>query len=276
MRLLMVIVFLFTMSCEKVVIIELPPAQNLLVVEGWVTDIESTQSVRLIKSNGFLEEKPVEPITDANIRVERRNGGFQLYDHDSDGYYRSQDPYAGNADLEYRIVITLANDDQIRSDWDKMPQKTNIEFTSIRSFQENDPINQGQQITLYYPKVIAIDSAGISNFYRWVFFRGSQPYSTTESIVLQDDRFFDGNLIPNTFDEFNYTREDSMIVNLHSISNRSFEFLTLLKSQIATLGTSSITIPATVDGNFSNSNEDDRVLGYFGTAAISSDTLIAR
>lgn len=276
MRYIIIISLLLIASCEKVVVIELPPSQNLIVVEGWVTDIEQTQSIRLIRSNGFLDKNPVQPIEDAEIRVERRNGGFQLYGYEGNGYYQSESPFAANSDLEYRVVINLTNGDLIRSDWDKMPRKTKIDGISVRSFEENDPDNSGQQITLYYPKMEVTDSANISNFYRWVFYNGRERYTEPESITLQDDRFFDGNLIPNTFDEFSYEEGDSIIVNFQSITSNTFNFLQLLKSQIATLGTSSITIPAVVNGNLTNLNSQEQVLGYFGTVAVSADTIIAR
>lgn len=276
MRYIIIILLLIISSCEKVVIIELPPSQNLIVVEGWVSDLIQTQSVRLIRSNGFLDKDPVQPITDASIRVERKNGGFQLYEYSNDGYYASIDPFAANENSEYRVVINLSSGEQIRSDWDVMSKKTKIESTSIRSFEENDPDNTGQQITLFYPKMVVKDSANKNNFYRWIFYNGNERYSEPESITLQDDRFFDGNFIPNTFDEFSYEEGDSIIVNIQSITSRTFDFLKLLKSQIATLGTSSITIPAVVDGNLTNLNSNEQVLGYFGTIAISADTIIAR
>jgi hypothetical protein len=268
---------LFILGCEKIVIIDLPPSQNLIVVEGWLTDIQQTQSIRLTQSNGFLTNNPVQSISDANVRVERKGGGFQLYSHSNDGYYISVDPFLGNANLEYRVIIELSDGVIIQSDWDKMPVKTDIDFISTRSFLENDPENPGEQITLYYPKLIARDSANVKNFYRWVFFKDRAPYSEPESITLQNDRFFDGNLIPNNFDEFSYQKGDSIIVNLQSLSRSSFDFLTLLKSQIATLGSSSISTPAVVDGNMKNiTNSNERVLGYFGTASISADTIIAQ
>lgn len=276
MRSCLIISLFFIISCEQIVVIELPAAQNLVVVEGWVTDIEEIQSVRIIRSNGFLNKEPVQPITDAEIRVERRNGGFQIYNHSEDGYYLSTDPFAGNPDFEYRVVITLPDDNTIRSDWDMMPRKTKITSIEIRSFLENDPNNQGQEITLFYPKLTVSDSANFNNFYRWVFFNGNKRYAEPEAITLQDDRFFDGNFIPNNFDEFSYTEGDSIIVNLQSITNNTFEFLTLLKSQIATLGTASITIPAVVDGNLVSLNTNEKILGYFGTLSVSADTIIAR
>lgn len=273
----LIISLLFILGCEKIVIIDLPTAQNLVVVEGWLTDLQQDQYIRLTQSNGFLKNSPVQPITDAEVRVERNGGGFQLYFHTDEGYYLSEDPFSGNVDLEYRAIIKLSDGSIIQSEWDKMSRKTDIEFIDTRSFLENDPDNPGEQLTLFYPKIIARDSSNTINFYRWVFYKDGIQYTEPESITLQNDRFFDGNLIPNNFDEFSYLKGDSIIVNLQSISSSTFDFLTRIKSQIASLGTSSPTTPAIVEGNLKNiTNSEKRVLGYFGTATISSDTIIVQ
>lgn len=271
------IVLLFVLGCEKIVLIDLPPSQNLVVVEGWLTDQVIHQSVRIIKSNGFLEEQPVQPITNANIIVERRNGGFQIYRHVENGYYLSETPFAGNQNSEYRINISIEDSIVLVSDWDRMQKKTEIEFITVKSYEENDVENPGEQITLYYPKMIVRDSANVENFYRWNFFNGKSRITSPESITIQRDRFFDGNLVPNTFDEFSYQNGDSIIVNLQSITQPTYDFLFLLKSQIASLGTSSISTPAVVDGNVKNITDPSvKVLGYFGTVSISADTIIAQ
>ena len=103
-------------------------------------------------------------------------------------------------------------------------------------------------------------------------------YTEPESITVQDDRLFNGSLIPNDFRAFGYNEEQEIIVELQSITKGAYNFLSLLKEQITSLGTSNGTTPANIMGNISFQSDEvnDLVLGYFGTVAISRDTVIAR
>lgn len=256
-------------------IIELPPEQNLLVVEGFISDIEELQRVRLTRSNSFLGSQ-VQSIENAIVTIDIRNQSTLTFNHTENGYYFSNVPFAGIKDREYRTTIILEEGDLIRSDWSQMPAKTRIELLSSDDFEENDLDNPGQTKTIYFPRVTARDSADFGNFYRWVLYKNDVQITDPESITLQNDRFFDGNFIPNLFDQFEYAAGDEMKVELLSIERNAFDYLSLLKSQITTLGGSTGTTPASVRGNISNlSSPNELVLGYFGTKAVSIDSLLA-
>lgn len=272
---LILLLILFT-ACEETVIVGLPPAQNLVVVEGKVTNFNEIQQIRLTQSNGFSDEVPIVPITDASIVVQTRTGITFLFSHTSEGFYLSDVPFAGAVGLEYRVRIQLNDGQEIRSDWEEMPDIVEINSTTVESFLENDPNNPNQQITIYYPKINAIDPVNIQNFYRWVFYKDGERFNEPETITIQDDRFFDGNLVPNNFQAFEYELGDEIIVQFQSITQESFDYLRLIQSQITTLGTSAGTTPAIINGNlaFEADENQSQVLGYFSVVSISADTVI--
>ncbi|MEO9871876.1 DUF4249 domain-containing protein [Ekhidna sp.] len=260
-------------ACEKVVIVDLPDPQGLVVVEGWVTDTVSTHQIRLTRSNAFSANSDVLPIEDAQVIVQSRTGQIYSYSYSSNGYYEAETPYEGISGIEYRVRI-LVDTSEIRSDWDMMPEKVSIETLEISSFQENDPNNPNQQITIFFPKISSLDPDSNENYYRWVFFKNNEIFIEPESITIQNDRFFDGNLIPNNFQNFSYDPGEKITVELQSISSNTFNYLSLLKSQITTLGTSSGTTPAIVSGNLNYLDiENEHVLGFFGTRAISVESI---
>ncbi|MEO1257097.1 MAG: DUF4249 domain-containing protein, partial [Bacteroidota bacterium] len=218
-------------GCEDVVTIPLPDEQNLVVVEGWITDREEIQQIRLTRSNSFLGTfNPI--IEDAAVIVEERNGAFFSYLYQGNGYYLSASTFSGVRNQEYRVEIRLSNGDIIQSEWSRMPPRTDIISLEIDDFIENDPDSPGQELIVFFPRVTALDSADFSNYYRWMFSKNSAQLTAPESITLQNDRFFDGNLIPNQFDSFEYELTDTVAVALLSINKSAFEFLDLLKSQI--------------------------------------------
>lgn len=261
------------LGCEQVVIIPLPPERNLTVVEGWITSIHQVQSVRLTSSNSFSGPEN-SGITDADIEVVTDNNLVYEYTHVGNGNYESTTLFQGVRGRNYRLDITLASGEMIQSNWTRMLPETSIVLLSIDDFIDADPDNPGQQKTFYFPRITARDSADYDNFYRWVFTRNGEFVTQPESITLQRDQFFDGNFIPNLFDQFEYELGDQMTVELHAIEEDTYEFLTLLKSQITTLGETASTTPADVNGNLTNISDPTQVvLGYFATTAISIDSV---
>lgn len=256
------------------VIIDLPTEQNLVVVEGWVTDIEERQYVRLSRSNSFSgAENP--PIEDATVVVDVRNRTSISYSHISNGRYLPNEPFSGEKGEQYRVTIILAEGDLIRSGWSTMSPRTRIVLLSIDNFEENDPENPGTTKTVFFPRITARDSADFDNFYRWLFYKDNNRMTEPESITLQKDIFFDGNFIPNLFDQFEYDVGEEIRIELHSIEEASYDYLSLLKSQTTTLGGAASTTPAIVNGNVLNlSSPEETVLGFFGTTSISADSTI--
>ncbi|WP_424963559.1 DUF4249 domain-containing protein [Ekhidna sp.] len=261
---LLIIAFL---ACEEVVDVDLPDPQNQVVVEGWVTDSTSAQPIRITRSNAFSSLVPFIPVDDAQVIVQSRDGDVFSYSYTDNGYYEANTAYRGTSGTQYRVRIIL-DSIEVRSEWDAMPEQVPIDELEIASFQENDPDNSDQQITIYYPKINTLDPGGQQNFYRWIFYKNGELFTEPEPISVQDDRLFDGNLIPNNFQEFDYESGDEMTVQLVSISQRAHGYLSLLRSQITTLGTSSGTTPAIVSGNlFFVDGESEQVLGFFGAVS---------
>lgn len=261
---------LLILGCEEVVIIELPREQNLVVVEGWVTDTNQRQYVRLTRSNSF--SGVINPaIEDATVLVQVRNSVSHTYSYSSDGVYLSDAPYQGIAGEEYRVSIVLSNGDVIRSDWNLMESKTEIILISV-DFDEEDPDNP-----FYFPRITARDSADYENYYRWKVFKNDIQFTEPESIILQDDRFFDGNFIRANFIDYEYDLDNEIKLELHTINESTFQFLSLLKAQTTTLSAASSSTPAIVNGNLTNlSKPSELVLGFFGTTAVSADSVIVQ
>lgn len=260
---------LLLLGCETVIEVDLPPAQQLVVVEGALSDIEGLQPIRVTQSNGFSSENPSEVIENAEVIVQSRTGDIFRYAYTSNGYYEALSPYSGVSNQEYRVRLVL-DSVEIRSEWERMPEKVSVGALEVDSFEENDPNEPSEQITVFFPKLTTRDPAEATNFYRWIFYKNESIFNDPELLTIQNDRLFNGNLIPNDFRNFNYSIGDSVTVQLISISESSFNYLSLLRAQITTLGTSSGTTPATVNGNLFYENDESRiVLGNFSARAVS-------
>lgn len=268
------LLFIAIIGCEEVVVVDLPESQDLVVVEGWVSDEEKMQQVRLTMSNSFQSEDPNSELADSEVKMFVNSQVYEFI-YIGNGYYEMTTPLSAQQNANIFLEIALADGSIVRSGTVRLQPSSPILNSFLRSFVDNDPNNPGEEITYYFPKITALDSAGFRNFYRWRFYKNSQLYTEPESITIQDDKFFDGNFIPNTFEEFKYQLGDTAVVELQVISQSAFDYLSLLKSQINTLGTSSSTTPSEVVGNLDNLNDPgETVLGYFGVISVDRDTLI--
>jgi hypothetical protein len=263
-------------GCEDVVEVDLPESQNLIVVEGWISNDEKRQELKITRSIPFSSTQSDNGIDDASVTLQSNIGESFAFDHIDSGLYASRTEFSARELRSYTLDIVLVEGDTIKSLFESFKPVTEIIDSQLLSFLENDPDNPSEQIRVFYPKIIAEDSAGFPNFYRWRFFRNGELYTDPESITIQDDRFFDGNAIPNTFDKFGYSSGDTIVVELQSISKNAFEYLFLLKSQVTTLGTSSGTTPSIINGNMVNiSTPGVPILGFLGVISVDRDTLIA-
>lgn len=264
---------LLLMACEEVVEIDLPDAQELVTIEGWLTNEEEIQRIRITRSNSFTSGDTSNYIPNLDVYTISDIGEIMGYNYGKQGFYDSEEAYAGQIGTSYRLVVLLNDSVTVASEWENMLPPPDIIASAVQSFEERNEVT-GEIETLFFPRVFAIDSSGYSNFYRWRFYRNSISYEEPNPIAIQNDEFFDGNLIPNTFDEFSYQQGDTAIVKLISITRPAYTFLETTENLLNTLGTSSASTPSTIQGNFESNIRDQVILGYFGTESLVKDTIV--
>lgn len=261
------ILVLFLISCEDVITIDLPANASLIVVEGWITNSLEQQKIRISRTQNFNEPSSDLFVTDANVSVtllDSSNTTFS-YSLSADGSYRSDSTFSGVVRQFYSVQIILSEGDTINSPFQSMPSPVEIQEIIFDSFEERSLDDANVLIDVYFPIVFSQDPAERRNFYRYVMARNDTIFNTPQDIELLDDSAINGNLFPNEFRTFRYDFGDIASIELRSLNSGAFEFFKLLKSQTTSLGTSSGTSPASINGNLRNrSNPSQEVLGYFG------------
>ncbi len=105
------------------------------------------------------------------------------------------------------------------------------------------------------------DPAGVSNYYLGEFIPSNLPVL---SLAALDDEFTDGNenFIEN--DNESYVAGVSIDINLYGISQRYFNYISILIDQSGTEEGPFATTPVQLQGNcINNNNPNEDVLGYF-------------
>ena len=254
--------------------IALPVAQEILVVEGWLTDQDTIQQVRISRTVSFESENSSTSVSGASVHIRSNQEDYKLM-HTKNGIYQSAVEFAGVSGRSYWLEVSLEGQ-LIVSKKEVMRVVPSLDSIYFDFFERQSEINPQLDELVYYPIGYFSDNGEEQNFYRWKFKRNGIPFNEPEDIFILEDRFLNGlDSIKNEFTAFEYELNDTISIELQEISFDAYDYLRLLRLQTTSLGTRSGTTPSVVRGNMvDSSNPASLVLGYFGVISTTSDTLI--
>ncbi|MBV6643709.1 MAG: DUF4249 domain-containing protein [Cyclobacteriaceae bacterium] len=254
--------------------IDLPVAQEILVVEGWLTDQDTIQQVRLSRTVSFESENSSTAVSNATVQIRSNLENYELT-HVKNGVYQSMVEFAGIPERSYWIEIRL-EDQTITSNKEIMRTVPTLDSVYFNFFRRQSELNPQLEELVYYPVGYFSDNGEEQNFYRWKFKRNEEPFAEPEDIFIQEDRFLNGlDSIKNEFTAFEYELNDTISIELQEISFEAYNYLRLLRLQTTSLGTRSGTTPSVVRGNLvDSSNPSNLILGYFGVISTTSGNRI--
>lgn len=273
-KLLVIWVLLILGSCREAP--DIPEVSNLslIVVEGWLSDREEFQQVKVSSTVNFTSGN--DPVSIANARVRIHNVTRETYrnlTHTSDGLYVSDDPFKGIAGQQYILRIELATGEEIVSEPEYMADVSPIDSVTFDFFTRESEEDPQTEELIYYPIAHSSDPADENNFYRWKLARNDTIFSDTEFIFIFSDRFIEAREnYPQEFLSYEYHLNDTARVEIMEISKNAFEFLRQLKQQTSSLGTNTAVTPAPIRGNLNYMGSNKVVLGFFGTVSVNSMT----
>ncbi len=269
MKHLIFILTLFTLtSCNDN--FEDSTSERQLVVEGWLTDIDTFQVVKLSYTQPLLGSNTTNYPDDASITISGNNGDALELVYSGRGVYRSPTKYNGLSGVYYTLRIELSNEEIITSTAELMHIAPMIDTLTYDFYERQSETNANIIERVYYPIPQIEDEADQNNYYRWKIYRNDTLFNTSEDIILMTDRFFDGNTpkFENEFTSFEFFENDSISLQLHEIPKSGYDFLRVLKTQTSSSGTSITATPSPIRGNLFYLNSNKTVLGYWGTASI--------
>ena len=257
-------------SCQEDLVNDIDMQENLLVVDGWIYSDSSIQSIKLSRSVSFREDINFLPVSNARVLVRNSFQTEELFTEKNPGHYESRTGFSGRPGDAYQLEVRLANGEVYQSDFEALLPVPSIDTLLLESFDEeiSEPT---EEPILYFPVAFIDEFEERGNFYRWKLSLNGEVFNEPRDIILQSDRFINGNSFKNEFKEYAYTEEDSAGVRLESISRKAHDFLRFFRRQTVDLGTSGGTNPGALRGNITNiNNPDEVVLGYFGASDVST------
>lgn len=282
--LLFLIICVF-ISCEDEIEVDLEEGKSQLVVDGFVNNDSSLQTVRLTLSAPYFLNRETPQVTDATVEVLGPAGVIYTFVNQQDGNYIYDPTTQGALDstlFPYKLRIRYDNKEY--SCIQKLPPVPQID-SMIQVFEEETSFNEAG----YFPEFFARDFVGREDWYWIRAFKNGEPIDDDPSsfILSKDAGFFgaeaDGfqfivpirSAITNSENPFEVG--DTSNVELLSITEEVYEFIEQASIQANNGGLFS-TPPANIKSNIKDAagNSQNEVLGVFSMSSISKSELIIK
>lgn len=159
-----------------------------------------------------------------------------------------------------------------------MPQKLNLDKLDYE-WGEN-PHSEGYMVNIWFN-----DPLGISDYYRIKLEINGKPYKDIEAgneFLLQNDKIWDGKTvhIPVKHGGDFFETGDTVTVHFEHLNQSTYDYYTTLQSALATGSSTMAMGKSMMQGSAAPANPkstfSEDVLGYFGTASVSSQTIIIK
>lgn len=255
-------------SCEEVVVLDLEQSKPQLVIEGMLTNIDTTHFVKVSQSIQFYETG-LNPVLNATISVE--GGGEEyLYSHNPmgidsmNGYYYSDLSYAGSIGEAYTLQVELNGVNYTAVD--TMKFVTPIDSLSFKV--ASDPSDEDKADGKIYEAILyANEPQETEDYYQFQFLRDNMLIAYPDNIYVFSDVLLGPSL--NGLPSPVLFREGELAsVQIYSLSREQYIFYTDLANLLNSDGGMFSPPPANPRNTFTNN-----ALGLWQVSAVSEDSI---
>lgn len=278
--LLLAITFLLT-NCEDPIDVPSPFEGPTVAVDAWLTNTTDVQTIVVNQSTDYFAGGRPGTISDAVVTV-CRNGEeacFTFTESEPGNYQWTPAPgeTLGNIGDAFSLTIELA--DQTLTASTVLNRTASLDSISLTFEEESIFFKEG-----FYAQVYARDQSGFGDSYWAKVWKNDTLLNRTFENTLSFDGAFepgtdiDGLYFLPPLREINalddegtfipYVQGDSVYVEVHSISNVAWQFMSIAFEQIENEGIFAVPI-ANAQGNISSSSEE-KILGIFNVAQVAS------
>ena len=282
--------------------------KTLLVVEGLITNENSSYKIKLDRTTSREDSAP-EKVTDANVYITDGDGIRTTLQNCNDGYYITDSTlFRGVIGQKYTLQIITSDEKEYRSEECTMQPVAAIETLYYEKGEEITG-NLGESITGIKIFLNSVDATGMNQYFRWTFdevWKFIIPYPQIYTYTFINDTTINfesvpaihnvcwkksqsGEIITNSIlsggaNNINkqqiqfiapvksdrLTQEYSILVKQYSVSKKEYEFWNNLKKAGEAGGDIFASQPYSVISNIHNVNsQGEMVLGYFEVSAVS-------
>ncbi|NGM65356.1 DUF4249 domain-containing protein [Sphingobacterium sp. SGR-19] len=237
---------LFFSACEEIIEVNLNDADPRVVIEANLSDLQSTQRIRVSKTVAFDEPVNSVGVTNAVVLVVDSRGGYHNFQHENDGNYVARDftPESGG---NYSLYVEVDGESFHSSCY--MPVYVDVDSTGI--VQENILGD-----SYYFATFKFNDPPKMPNYYKYDIAINNENFGF--SSVFQD-KFNDGLYVTHQVSDLDAELQpgDYIAVRRYCVDEKVFNYWN--EYQGTNPGSAA---PANPTSNISNN-----ALGYFSVAS---------
>ncbi|RYF62130.1 MAG: DUF4249 domain-containing protein [Cytophagaceae bacterium] len=273
-------------SCETVINANIASAPTQLAVDAWLTDQPGEQQIKLTQTTNYFNNATPTPALSASVTVGDNTGRvFNFTDPDNDGVYTWKPANARDTTKISIIGRTYGLSIQYQGDsyaaaaqMPRVPRIDSVTFTK----EKITPLSSEEG---YRAEFFANDLAGAVDYYYIRFYRNSQLQVRPQDIVLAYNGAFRGSADTDGLmfirpirrsinPEKLYALNDSVRVELRSITFEGYTFWELLKAQLQNAGLFA-TPPSNVPSNIRNLKTGGTpAVGFFLVSPVRTRTTV--
>lgn len=276
------ILSVFSMSaCTDVITLELEDPDPVLVVDGYISNMDTIQEIRLSSLDNYFASEPTDytkfKLAEVTLREDGVDAGSYVF---NDTKMCFELPYEGIVGKEYQIHISLPDGSSYLSATELMEPFVPIDTIWYEFANVDGPSSsEGDYSILINTK----EPEGLGDNYQWKSYINGAYNFLADDILVSDDRFVEGQDIIDV-ELYSMSVEDYELNKLASptsqvivkieqtrISLRYYDYVTLVAQQILQVGSPFASPPAEIRGNVYKEGEDEVLaLGYFYTSSIAA------
>ena len=213
---LIIFLFLFFSSCQDVIELEVPDGEVLLVVDGWLTDLEGEKQILLSTTANYFDNSRTPKVENAMVVLFDQNGAIDTLEESTPGTYITN--YQGVVGKTYHIYIRTISGEEYESNPEVLKFVSAIADVHAEFREETTFEDEG-----YYVSIDTEEPLGVGDFYRWKQYVDDTLLNEPFDLLYASDEFVDGNPIIN-FDVTTkpLTLGDNYRIQQLSISKRGF------------------------------------------------------
>ena len=274
-------------SCEDIVQLNVAPGETQLVVDAFITNRDTTQTIRLTQTVPYFASGQVPTVTGAQVTLRNTtaNRTFEFADTRSNGIYAWQPQgrdSIGRLGDDFELTVSYQNNTFVANS--RLNRTTPVDSITYE-FREAGP-DPETQAEGYYGTFFGRDAPGGRDYY-WIRSYVNGVYQSRVFNFAVDG--FGGEtqggdgfpFIPPLQGLTDGRRParvgDVMRVEIWSITRETFGFLEQAQRQITNGGLFAVT-PENVRTNLRNTNPNSRTraVGWFNTSAVSGLSVVVK
>ncbi|WP_298417918.1 DUF4249 domain-containing protein [uncultured Kordia sp.] len=257
-------VFIMFVACDDKIDVDVPEAAPRLVIEAsldWEKGtVGNNQTIKLSTSTPYFQTTLNTSVIGASVKVTNNNSNVEYnFTDQNNGDYTINNfvPVIGDS---YTLEV-IHDGETYTATENLMPVSPII---NVEQSLEGGFDDEVLDVTIFFD-----DPAGIDNYY---MFSNKEDSDLFAELETQSDEFSDGNEQNEFFEkdkddedpEAEYNPGDTVNIKMYGISQRYYNYVTLLVEQYDAGGDPFAATPAEIKGNCINiTNESNYAFGYF-------------